>query len=416
MAEITVPSLGESVTEATVAKWLKQQGETVAIDEPLVELETDKVTLEVNSPSAGVLSQIIVSAGENVGVGALLGKIEAAGASTSTSAKAAPAPQATAPVASSIQLPMFPESKGSSDAELLSPTVRKMINDYNLDAHSIPGSGKDGRISKEDVLNYLSKQNGGTPNQAKAPTPTPARAPAAPRQEDPREERVKMSRLRQRIAERLKEAQNTAAMLTTFNEVDMSHVMKLRNEYKDAFEKKHGVKLGFMSFFVKACLNALKEIPAVNAEIDGTDLIYKNYYDIGVAVGSPQGLVVPVVRDADKLNFAGVEKTIADLGKKARDGKLSMDDLSGGTFTISNGGIYGSLMSTPILNPPQSGILGMHKIQERPVVIDGKIEVRPMMYLALSYDHRIIDGKEAVTFLIRVKECIEDPQRLLLDI
>ncbi|MBP9693467.1 MAG: 2-oxoglutarate dehydrogenase complex dihydrolipoyllysine-residue succinyltransferase [Alphaproteobacteria bacterium] len=411
MAEITVPSLGESVTEATVAKWLKQQGETVAVDEPLVELETDKVTLEVNAPSAGVLSQIIVSAGENVGVGALLGKIEAAGAAAATSAKAAaspaPAPQATAAAAPSIQLP----TQASSQEDQLSPTVRKMINDYNLDANSIRGTGKDGRISKEDVLNYLSKQT------AKAPAaPAAMRAPSAPRQEDPREERVKMSRLRQRIAERLKEAQNTAAMLTTFNEVDMSHVMKLRNEYKDAFEKKHGVKLGFMSFFVKACLNALKEIPAVNAEIDGTDLIYKNYYDIGVAVGSPQGLVVPVVRDADKLNFAGVEKTIADLGKKARDGKLSMDDLSGGTFTISNGGIYGSLMSTPILNPPQSGILGMHKIQERPIVIDGKIEVRPMMYLALSYDHRIIDGKEAVTFLIRVKECIEDPQRLLLDI
>lgn len=417
MAEITVPSLGESVTEATVAKWLKQQGETVAIDEPLVELETDKVTLEVNAPSAGVLSQIIVSAGENVGVGALLGKIEAAGASTATSAKASPAPQPTAAAAApsknaSIQLP----TQASSQEDQLSPTVRKMINDYNLDAHSIRGTGKDGRISKEDVLTYLSQQNGQAPSQARAPAPAPVRAPSAPRQEDPREERVRMSRLRQRIAERLKEAQNTAAMLTTFNEVDMSHVMKLRNEYKDAFEKKHGVKLGFMSFFVKACLNALKEIPAVNAEIDGTDLIYKNYYDIGVAVGSPQGLVVPVVRDADKMNFAGVEKTIADLGKKARDGKLSMDDLSGGTFTISNGGIYGSLMSTPILNPPQSGILGMHKIQERPIVIDGKIEVRPMMYLALSYDHRIIDGKEAVTFLIRVKECIEDPQRLLLDI
>ncbi len=410
MAEITVPSLGESVTEATVAKWLKQQGETVAIDEPLVELETDKVTLEVNSPSAGVLSQIIVSAGENVGVGALLGKIEAAGAAAATSAKAvaSPAPQPAA-VAPSIQLPT---QQAAAKEDQLSPTVRKMINDYNLDANSIQGTSKDGRISKEDVLNYLSKQTAKAPASA----PAQARAPSAPRQEDPREERVRMSRLRQRIAERLKEAQNTAAMLTTFNEVDMSHVMKLRNEYKDAFEKKHGVKLGFMSFFVKACLNALKEIPAVNAEIDGTDLIYKNYYDIGVAVGSPQGLVVPVVRDADKMNFAGVEKTIADLGKKARDGKLSIDDLSGGTFTISNGGIYGSLMSTPILNPPQSGILGMHKIQERPIVIDGKIEVRPMMYLALSYDHRIIDGKEAVTFLIRVKECIEDPQRLLLDV
>lgn len=413
MAEITVPSLGESVTEATVAKWLKQQGETVAIDEPLVELETDKVTLEVNAPSAGILSQIIVSAGENVGVGALLGKIEAAGAAAATSAKAATPPPAPAPqpaaVAPSIQLPT---QQAAAKEDQLSPTVRKMINDYNLDANSIQGTSKDGRISKEDVLNYLSKQTAKAPASA----PAQARAPSAPRQEDPREERVRMSRLRQRIAERLKEAQNTAAMLTTFNEVDMSHVMKLRNEYKDAFEKKHGVKLGFMSFFVKACLNALKEIPAVNAEIDGTDLIYKNYYDIGVAVGSPQGLVVPVVRDADKMNFAGVEKTIADLGKKARDGKLSIDDLSGGTFTISNGGIYGSLMSTPILNPPQSGILGMHKIQERPIVIDGKIEVRPMMYLALSYDHRIIDGKEAVTFLIRVKECIEDPQRLLLDV
>lgn len=400
MADIKVPDLGESVSEATVAKWLKQAGEAVSVDEPLVELETDKVTLEVNSPNAGVLSEIVVPEGDNVEVGALLGKILEGGAATASPTPApAAAPSIELPKAPSAPVPTAAAATGSNDA--LSPSVRKIVTEKNLDPSTIQGTGKDGRLTKGDVL-------GATPSKAKAPS--------APRQDSPREERVRMSRLRQRIAERLKEAQDTAAMLTTFNEVDMSHVMKLRNEYKDRFEKKHGIKLGFMSFFLKACLNALKEIPAVNAEIDGTDIIYKNYYDIGVAVGSPQGLVVPVVRDADQLSFAGVEKTIGGLGKKARDGKLSMEDLSGGTFTISNGGVYGSLMSTPILNPPQSAILGMHKIQERPVVIDGKVEVRPMMYLALSYDHRIIDGKEAVTFLVRVKDCIEDPQRLLLEI
>lgn len=417
MANITVPDLGESVSEATVAKWLKQAGEAVGIDEPLVELETDKVTLEVNSPNSGILSEISVAEGDNVEVGALLGRIdESATASAAPSVSASPAGSPAAPAASptSIELPKspaapIPAASSTDSHDALSPAVRKLVNDHNLDPGAISSTGKDGRLTKEDVLNFLDGKSS-TVKQS------PSQAPSAPRGDHPREERVRMSRLRQRIAERLKEAQDTAAMLTTFNEVDMSHVMKLRNEYKDRFEKKHGIKLGFMSFFLKACLNALKELPAVNAEIDGTDIIYKNYYDIGVAVGSPQGLVVPVVRDADQLSFAGVEKTIGELGKKARDGKLSMADLSGGTFTISNGGVYGSLMSTPILNPPQSAILGMHKIQERPIVVNGQMEIRPMMYLALSYDHRIIDGKEAVTFLVRVKECIEDPQRLLLEI
>jgi 2-oxoglutarate dehydrogenase E2 component (dihydrolipoamide succinyltransferase) len=401
--DIKVPTLGESVTEATVAKWFKQVGDSVAADERLVELETDKVTVEVPAPAAGVLSDISAKVGDTVNVGAILGSIgEGAGAPAKKAEAPAPTPTVTVPpkpVAGPA--PIQPAAAGNK-GDIASPAAAKLMADNNLSA--VAGTGKDGRVTKGDVLQTL------------ANPPASAPAPRAPRAEDPREERVRMTRLRKRIAERLKEAQNTAAMLTTFNEVDMTALNAARAQYKDAFEKKHGVKLGFMSFFVKACVTALKEWPAVNAEIDGDDLVYKNFYDIGVAVGTPNGLVVPVVRDCDKLSFAEVEKTIGEYGKKARDGKLAIEDMTGGTFTISNGGVYGSLMSTPILNPPQSGILGMHKTQMRPVVLpDGKIEARPMMYLALSYDHRVIDGREAVSFLVRVKECIEDPQRILLD-
>jgi 2-oxoglutarate dehydrogenase E2 component (dihydrolipoamide succinyltransferase) len=413
--EIKVPTLGESVTEATVAKWLKAPGDAVAVDEPLVELETDKVTLEVNATAAGTLAEIVAPEGSNVGVGALLGRIGdgAAGAKAAPKA-AAKAPAAVpAPAPAPAPKPAPQPVAAVAAAAPLSPAVRKLVEENQLDPARIAASGKDGRLTKGDVVQFIER-----PAAAPAPAPAPS-APAAPRIGDPaREERVRMTRLRKRIAERLKQAQNTAAMLTTFNEVDMGHVMAMRSQYNDAFEKKHGVKLGFMSLFVKACIYALKEIPAVNAEIDGDDLVYKNYYDIGVAVGTPQGLVVPVVRDADKMGFADIEKKIAELGKRARDGKLALEELSGGTFTISNGGIYGSLMSTPILNPPQSGILGMHKIQKRPMVVSDKggdkVEIRPMMYLALSYDHRVVDGREAVTFLVHVKDAIEDPQRLLL--
>ncbi|MBM3545649.1 MAG: 2-oxoglutarate dehydrogenase complex dihydrolipoyllysine-residue succinyltransferase [Alphaproteobacteria bacterium] len=402
--EIKVPALGESVTEATVAKWLKNVGDAVARDEPLVELETDKVTLEVNATAAGTLGDIAAPAGATVEVGGLLGTItEGAGGAA---AKPAAKPAAASAPAAKPSAPA-PAAKPAAAVQPLSPSVRKMVEETKVDPSTIAGSGKDGRLTKGDVIAALESK----PAAAAAPA-----APHKPRDLGPREERVKMTRLRKRIAERLKQAQNTAAMLTTFNEVDMTHVMALRESYKEHFEKRHGVKLGFMSFFVKACLAGLKELPAVNAEIDGDDIIYKNHYDIGVAVGTEQGLVVPVVRDADQMGFADIEKTINALGKKARDGKLSIEDLTGGTFTISNGGVYGSLLSTPILNPPQSGILGMHKIQQRPMAIGGKVEVRPMMYLALSYDHRIIDGREAVTFLVRVKEAIEDPQRLLLEV
>lgn len=398
--EIRVPALGESVSEATVAKWLKKVGDVVKVDEPLVELETDKVTLEVNASSAGVITEIAVQQGGNVAVGALLGTIGEADAAA-LKASAANANKTAAPAAAPVAAPA---AAAASSTQPLSPAVRKMTDDNNINAAAIgTGTGKDGRLTKEDVQNYMAK---------------PAAAPKAsgPRARADLEERVKMTRLRQRIAQRLKEAQNTAAMLTTFNEVDMGNLMAMRKQYNETFEKKHGVKLGFMSLFVKACIQALKALPAVNAEIDGDELVYKNYYDIGVAVGTENGLVVPVVRDADQLGFADIEKTISKLAVKARDGKLSMDELTGGTFTITNGGIYGSLMSTPILNPPQSGILGMHKIQERPMVVNGQVVVRPMMYLALSYDHRIIDGREAVTFLVKVKECLEDPQRMLLDL
>jgi 2-oxoglutarate dehydrogenase E2 component (dihydrolipoamide succinyltransferase) len=402
--EIKVPTLGESVTEATVAKWFKHEGDAVAVDEALCELETDKVTVEVNATAAGAIGKIVAAEGETVQVGAVLCVIEAGAA-----ASAKPAAAAARPVAAPAPAPVAPAPAAPANLAASGPAARKLVAESGVDPSTIAATGKDGRITKADVLSVLA-----TPPAA-APAARPAAA-SGPRAKAEREERVRMTRLRKTIAARLKDAQNTAAMLTTFNEVDMSGVMALRERLKDDFEKKHGVKLGFMSFFVKACIAGLKELPAVNAEIDGDDVVYKNYYDIGVAVGTPQGLVVPVVRDADMLGFAGVEKTIGDLGRRARDGKLGIGDLTGGTFTISNGGVYGSLMSTPILNPPQSAILGMHKIQQRPMVVGGEIKVRPMMYLALSYDHRIIDGREAVTFLVRVKECIEDPERLLLEV
>jgi 2-oxoglutarate dehydrogenase E2 component (dihydrolipoamide succinyltransferase) len=411
MANIVVPTLGESVSEATVAQWLKKEGDPVAADEPIVELETDKVTLEVNAPSAGTLAVITVKPGESVKVGAILGEI-GAGSAANDSARAVTAkkPASDIPASAAAMATRQAATMQPADADQkLSPAVRKMVDDNRIDPAGIEGTGKDGRLTKEDVMRHVS-----------APTPQTTQAipaPSTPRETGPREERVKMTRLRQRIAQRLKEAQNTAAMLTTFNEVDMSAVMELRNRYKDNFEKKHGVKLGFMSFFVRAAVNALKELPAVNAEISGDDIIYKNYYDLGVAVSTPQGLVVPVVRDCDTKSMAQIEKDIGEMGLRARDGKLGIDEMTGGTFTITNGGVFGSLMSTPILNTPQSGILGMHKIQQRPIVMpDGSIAARPMMYLALSYDHRIIDGRDAVTFLVKVKDAIEDPQRLILDL
>jgi 2-oxoglutarate dehydrogenase E2 component (dihydrolipoamide succinyltransferase) len=411
MTEIRVPTLGESVTEATIGRWFKKAGEAVAVDEPLVELETDKVTIEVPAPSAGVLGEISAKDGDTVAVGALLGMInDGAGA-----AKAAPALTAAKPAPPPAAVPAPAAAKAAPSDAPLAPSVRKLSIESGVDATTVPGSGKDGRVTKGDMLAAIEKA---------ASAPTPVSQPAAavqvrapsPADDAAREERVRMTRLRQTIARRLKDVQNTAAMLTTFNEVDMSHIMAMRAQYKDVFEKKHGSKLGFMGFFTKACVQALKDIPAVNAEIDGTDLIYKNYYHIGIAVGTDKGLVVPVVRDCDHKSIAEIEKAIADFGHRARDGQLKIDEMQGGTFTITNGGIYGSLMSTPILNAPQSGILGMHKIQERPMVVGGKIEVRPMMYLALSYDHRVIDGKEAVTFLVRVKESLEDPARLVLDL
>ncbi|WP_315836729.1 2-oxoglutarate dehydrogenase complex dihydrolipoyllysine-residue succinyltransferase [Bradyrhizobium prioriisuperbiae] len=415
MTEIRVPTLGESVTEATIGRWFKKAGDAVAVDEPLVELETDKVTIEVPAPAAGTLGEIIAKDGETVAVGALLGQItDGAAAAKPAAAPAAPAKAAPAPAAAApAPAPATPKTP-PADAPL-APSVRKLSAESGVDASTVPGSGKDGRVTKGDMLAAIEKA---------ASAPTPVNQPAAavqvrapsPADDAAREERVKMTRLRQTIARRLKDVQNTAAMLTTFNEVDMSHLMALRTQYKDLFEKKHGTKLGFMGFFTRACVQALKDVPAVNAEIDGTDLIYKNYYHIGVAVGTDKGLVVPVVRDCDHKSLAEIEKTIAEYGKRARDGQLKIEDMQGGTFTISNGGVYGSLMSTPILNAPQSAILGMHKIQERPVVVGGKIEIRPMMYLAVSYDHRVIDGKEAVTFLVRIKESLEDPARLVLDL
>ena len=429
--DIVVPTLGESVSEATVAKWFKSVGEAVKQDEPLVELETDKVTLEIPAPSAGVLTEIVANVDADVEVGALLGKIDADAKATAApapkQAEAAPAP-AAAPTAAPAPAPApvaAPAPAAQATAAPLSPAVRKLIEDNGLDPAAIPATGKDGRLVKGDVLAFIEK---GGAASAPAPasvaaTPAPAATRPAtaeqypPRVDGPREERVKMTRLRKMVAERLKSAQNTAAMLTTFNECDMTAVIEARGQYRDTFEKKHGVRLGFMSFFTKACIVALRELPAVNAEIDGDDIIYKNYYDISIAVGSPQGLVVPVLRDADQKTFAEIEATISDFGKRARDGKITIDELQGGSFTITNGGIFGSLNSTPILNAPQSGILGMHSIQKRPMVMpDGSIEARPMMHLALSYDHRIVDGREAVTFLVRVKQCIEDPSRIMFDV
>jgi 2-oxoglutarate dehydrogenase E2 component (dihydrolipoamide succinyltransferase) len=423
MTDIMTPALGESVTEATVARWAKQAGEPVRKDELLVELETDKVSLEVVAPEDGVLSEILAADGATVTPGDVLGRVSAGGAAATAKPAAAKAPApaakeletvaaAPAPPAPAKAPPPPEPARAPAPAAPtppLAPSVQRIVAENRLDPAAISGTGKDGRITKGDALAALEAR-------AAAPQPAPVQVAAAPREAGPREERVRMTRLRQTIARRLKEAQNAAAMLTTFNEVDMSAVMALRNQYKDVFERRHGVKLGFMSFFVRACVAALKAVPDVNAEIDGADLIYKNHYDIGVAVGTDRGLVVPVVRDADAMTMAEIEKAIAGLGQKAREGSLALEDLQGGTFTISNGGVYGSLMSTPILNAPQSGILGMHKIQDRPMVVGGQIVVRPMMYLALSYDHRIVDGQGAVTFLVNVKEHIEDPQRLLLDL
>jgi 2-oxoglutarate dehydrogenase E2 component (dihydrolipoamide succinyltransferase) len=425
--EIVVPTLGESVTEATVGKWFKKAGDAVKADEALAELETDKVTLEVNAPAAGVISEIVVKEGETVGVGAILGSI-AEGQAAVAAAKQAEKPIQAKPAAPQpVQASSTPEPRASApqpapsrtNAETIAPSVRRIAEESGIDPATVTGSGREGRVTKGDMLAII---EGGASSSSpisfakvQAPPAQAPRAPYAPPAEA-REERVRMTKLRQTIARRLKEAQNTAAMLTTFNEVDMTTIMDVRKRYKDLFEKKHGVKLGFMGFFVKACIHALHDIPSVNAEIDGEDIVYKNYYHIGIAVGTERGLVVPVVRDADKKSIAAIEKEIAGFGKRARDGKLGLEEMQGGTFTISNGGVYGSLMSTPILNAPQSGILGMHKTQERPMVMGGKIEIRPMMYLALSYDHRLVDGREAVTFLVRVKEALEDPQRLILDL
>jgi len=416
--EVNVPILGESVSEATVATWLKKEGDRVNSDEPLVELETDKVTLEVNSPISGTLSSILCEEGAEVEVGALLCVIDE-GTETSAQISKQVSKAMSPPKSETGELEQKQERAAGLNLpalKTLSPAVRKLVDDNNLDPNQIKPSGKDGRLLKTDVLGAIENgtakvfaQSSGLPIEPNAKSSLP------PRPDDPREERVKMNRLRQVIARRLKEAQNTAAMLTTYNEVDMGAIMELRSEYRETFEKKHGVRLGFMSFFIKACVNALKELPAVNAEIYNDEIIYKNFYDIGVAVGTPQGLVVPVLREADKLGFAQLEKSINDFGVRARDGKLAIEEMKGGTFTISNGGVYGSLMSSPILNPPQSGILGMHKIQSRPMAVNGVVEIRSMMYLALSYDHRIVDGREAVTFLVRVKEALEDPRRLLID-
>jgi len=414
MTDIVVPTLGESVSEATVAKWLKQAGDSVRKDETLVELETDKVSVEVSAPEAGVLNEIVAGEGATVGIGALLGRMGGAGAQPAAQQQAPKAeaskrePKVEAPKpAAEPQAQPQPQS-GNGAPKQAPPSVQRIAAEGGIDVSAIAGSGRDGRLTKSDALAIIEQRS-----QAPAQQPHP---PLQARMISDREERVPMTRIRKTIARRLKEAQNTAAMLTTFNEADMSAIMAARNKYKESFEKKHGVKLGFMSFFVKACIAALKEIPNVNAEIDGDDIIYKNYYDIGIAVGTDRGLVVPVVRDADHKSMAEIEREVGDLGMRARDGQLKLEDLQGATFTISNGGVYGSLMSTPILNAPQSGILGMHKIQERPVVIDKQVVVRPMMYLALSYDHRIVDGKEAVTFLVRVKEGLEDPERMLLDL
>lgn len=421
--EVKVPTLGESVTEATIGQWFKKAGDTVAQDETIAELETDKVTVEVPAPAAGVLSEILVKEGETVEVGALIAVIGEAGSAGASAPKSeepkadapkAPEPAATQGYGNASTAPAAPASGGAQGDTQPAPSAAKLMAEKNLSASDVEGSGKRGQVLKGDVLDAIARgPSAAAPAQAKAPA---APRPASSADDASREERVRMTKLRQTIARRLKDAQDTAAMLTTFNEVDMSAVMSLRSKYKDIFEKKHGVKLGFMGFFTKAVTHALKEIPAVNAEIDGTDIIYKNYAHVGMAVGTDKGLVVPVIRDADQMSIAEVEKELGRLAKAARDNQLTMADMQGGTFTITNGGVYGSLMSTPILNAPQSGILGMHKIQERPMVVGGQIVIRPMMYLALSYDHRIVDGKEAVTFLVRVKDSLEDPERLVLDL
>ncbi len=419
--DVKVPTLGESITEATVGQWLKQPGDPVAADEAIASLETDKVAVEVNAPVAGTMGEQLVAEGDNVEVGAVIARIETDGAAAAPSA----APQQA--VAETVQenageniALRDDEDEGGVDEHgnlTLSPAVRRVVLEHQLDPSKIKGTGKDGRLTKDDVLAAAAKAQKGSPASAPAAAaPAPAPAPAAASTGERREERVRMTRLRQTIASRLKEAQNTAAMLTTFNDVDMTAVMEARSRYKDLFEKKHGIRLGFMSFFVKASTLALRDIPAVNASIEGDEIVYRDYADISVAVSAPQGLVVPVIRDADKMSFAEVEKTIADFGKRAKDGTLKLDEMRGGTFTITNGGVFGSLMSTPILNPPQSGVLGMHRIEERPVVRNGQIVAKPMMYLALSYDHRIVDGREAVTFLVRIKEALEDPMRLLIDL
>ncbi len=413
MTEIRVPTLGESVTEATIGKWFKQPGDLVAADEPLVELETEKVTIEVPAPAAGVLSEIVAKDGETVAIGALLGQIDqGAGARAAASKSAVPAKAAPLPKAVSAPSPQAP--KAAAEAPI-APSVRRLSAESGIAPESVPGTGPDGRVTKGDMLAAIERAAAAPTAIGQPAAAVQVRAPS-PADDAAREERVRMTKLRQTIARRLKDAQNIAAMLTTFNEVDMSAVMALRSHYRDLFEKKHAVKLGFMGFFVRACVQALKEIPAVNAEIDGADIIYKNYYHVGIAVGTERGLVVPVVRDCDAKSLGDLEKEIAGYGRRAREGQLKIEEMQGGTFTITNGGIYGSLMSTPILNAPQSGILGMHKIEDRPVVVAGKIEVRPMMYLALSYDHRIVDGRDAVTFLVRVKESLEDPARLVLDL
>ncbi len=428
--ELKVPVLGESVTEATVAKWFKQPGDAIAVDEPLCELETDKVTVEVNAPVAGAMGDIVADEGTDVEVGALLAHIEEGAEGSSKSEDKSeeksdpepspePAPEPAKDEKKTEEKPKQEAPKadapsGPTGSQVhLSPAVRKLITEHNLDPAGIKGTGPGGRITKGDVNAVL--MGGGKPAPVKAPQPAAA-ADLPPRPDDPREEKVRMSKLRKIVAQRLKDAQNTAAMLTTWNEVDMTEAMAMRSEYKDAFEKKHGGRLGFMSIFVRAAIVALKDWPAVNAEIYGDEIVYKNYYNIGVAVGSPQGLVVPVIKDADEMNFAEIEGTIADFGRRARDGKLGIDEMMGGTFTISNGGVFGSLMSMPILNAPQSAILGMHKIQKRPMAVGDEVKVRPMMYLALTYDHRIIDGREAVSFLVRIKDCVEDPKRILIDV
>lgn len=405
--EIKVPTLGESVTTATIAKWLKKAGDTVAADEPIVELETDKVSVEVSAPQAGVLGAEVAKEGDEVEVGALLTTLEPGAGAPKAAAKSAPAEKpAEKKAAPAASAPAPAKAAPEVDAAAALPAARKLMAENSLSAEQVgSGTGLNGRITKGDVLGFLSQP----------PVAQQKAAPKPPRNDDPREERVKMTRLRRTIARRLKDAQNTAAILTTFNEVDLSNAMQMRAEYQDAFVKKHGVKLGYMSIFSRAVIAALKEFPAINAEIDGDDVIYRDFVNLGIAVGGPNGLVVPVIRDADKLSYAQIEKTIAGFGKAAREGTLKIDDLAGGTFSITNGGIYGSLLSTPILNAPQSGILGMHSIQERPVAVNGQVVIRPMMYIALSYDHRIVDGKEAVSFLVRIKQNVEDPRRLLID-